>query len=99
MPNVLLSHQAEIDLEEIWIFVATANSISADSVLDEIAQESEILALQPLMGRSRPDLQPKLRWWPSSTSYAIYYLPKPHGITVVRVLHQSMSIDSKYFDV
>ncbi len=99
MSDVLLSHLAEIDLEEIWIFVATANSISADSVLDEIAQESEILALQPLMGRSRPDLQPKLRWWPSSTSYAIYYLPEPHGITVVRVLHQSMSIDSKYFDV
>ena len=97
MPNVLLSHQAEIDLEEIWIFVATSDSISADSVLDEIAQESEILALQPLMGRSRPDLLPKLRWWPSSTSYAIYYLPKPHGITVVRVLHQSMFIDSKYF--
>ena len=62
MSNVLLSHLAEIDLEEIWIFVATANSISADSVLDEIAQESEILALQPLMGRSRPDLQPRLRW-------------------------------------
>ncbi len=99
MSNVLLSHLAEIDLEEIWIFVATANSISADSVLDEIAQESEILALQPLMGRSRPDLQPKLRWWPSSTSYAIYYLPEPHGITVVRFLHQSMFIDSNYFDV
>ena len=44
MPNVLLSHQAEIDLEEIWMFVATADSISADSVLDEIEQESEILA-------------------------------------------------------
>ena len=99
MSNVLLSHLAEIDLEEIWIFVATANSISADSVLDEIAQESEILALQPLMGRSRPDLQPKLRWRPSSTSYAIYYLPEPHGITVVRVLHKSMFIDSNYFDV
>lgn len=97
MPNVLLSHLAEIDLEEIWIFVATANSISADSVLDEIAQESEILALQPLMGRSRPELQPKHRWWPSSTSYAIYYLPKSHGIMVVRVLHQSMFIDSKFF--
>jgi toxin ParE1/3/4 len=97
MPNVLLSHLAEIDLEEIWNFISATDSNSADYVLDEIAQESEVLALQPLMGRARTDLQANLRWWPSSTSFAIYYLPTYHGITLVRVLHQSMDINLKYF--
>jgi toxin ParE1/3/4 len=98
MPNVLLSHQAEIDLEEVWIFIAQTDANNADSVLDRIAQESKVLAFQPLMGRVRVDLQAKIRSWPSSTSFAIYYLPTHHGITVVRVLHQSMDINSKYFD-
>jgi toxin ParE1/3/4 len=98
MPNVLLSHQAEIDLEDVWCFIAQTDAHTADSVLDQIAKESRTLALQPLMGRERADLQAKLRWWPSSTSFAIYYLPGYHCITVVRVLHQSMDINSKYFD-
>jgi len=98
MPNVLLSHQAEIDLEDVWSFIAQTDTHAADSVLDQIAKESKTLALQPLMGRARADLQAKLRWWPSSTSFAIYYLPGYHGITVVRVLHQNMDINSKYFD-
>lgn len=98
MPNVLLSHQAEIDLEDVWCFIAQTDTHTADSVLDQIAKESKTLALQPLMGRARADLQAKLRWWPSSTSFAIYYLPGYHCITVVRVLHQSMDINSKYFD-
>jgi len=97
MPNVLLSHLAEIDLEEIWNFISATDSNSADYVLDEIAQESEVLALQPLMGRARADLQAKLRWWPSSTSFAIYYCQPILAFTLVRVLHQSMDIDSKYF--
>jgi toxin ParE1/3/4 len=98
MPNVLLSHQAEIDLEEVWIFIAQTDANNADSVLDRIAQESKVLAFQPLMGRVRVDLQAQIRSWPSSTSFAIYYLPTHQGITVVRVLHQSMEINSKFFD-
>jgi len=98
MPNVFLSHQAEIDLENVWSFIAQTDTSTADSVLDQIAKESKTLAHLPLMGRARADLQAKLRWWPSSTSFAIYYLPDYHGITVVRVLHQSMAISSKYFD-
>ena len=46
MPNVLLSHQAEIDLEEVWIFISQTDTNNADFVLDRIAQESKVLALQ-----------------------------------------------------
>jgi toxin ParE1/3/4 len=38
------------------------------------------------MGRERPELLADLRSFPVGR-YVIFYLPRPHGIEVVRVLH------------
>lgn len=77
MPNVLLSQQAEIDLEEVWIFISQTDTNNADFVLDRIAQESKVLAFQPLMGRVRADLQARLRSCPSSTLFCNLLFANP----------------------
>ena len=59
--------------------------------------EAQTLALQPLMGRVRPDLHPDIRYWPTSSSYNLYYTVSSWGVTVVRVLHQARDVNSRLF--
>lgn len=89
MASVLFAQSAQTDLLEIWLFVAEDSMTLADRLLDRIESEANTLALQPAMGRPRPELGEALRSWPVSKSYALYYQPHDHGITVIRVLHQA----------
>jgi len=52
-----LSDLAEEDLRETWQYVAIESSPNAaDHLLDAIFERFELLAAQPRMGRSRPEL-------------------------------------------
>lgn len=74
MRRVLYAQSAQTDLLEAWLFIAKDNPAAADRALDAIAQESNTLSLQPLMGRRRPELGRGIRSWPTSTSYVLFYL-------------------------
>ena len=51
-----LSALAELDLEEIWSYVAEdAGATTADRLIDAIFDRFELLVEQPRMGRTRPD--------------------------------------------
>jgi toxin ParE1/3/4 len=54
--NLSRRTQAEIDLEEIWLFIAADNIAAADRLLDRIGSIFEMLAENPLAGRLRPEL-------------------------------------------
>jgi toxin ParE1/3/4 len=97
MSSVFLARSARIDLLEIWSFIAEESFDSADHVMELIEKESQTLALQPLMGRERPELSAGIRYWPTSSSYNLYYLPSEDGITVIRVLHQARDVQSSEF--
>jgi plasmid stabilization system protein ParE len=66
-------------------------------VLADLLQEAQTLALQPLMGRERPELSAGIRCWPTSTSYNQYYIPEESDVIVVRVLHHARDIQSRDF--
>jgi len=51
-----------------------------------------MLAANPLAGRTRDDLAPKIRSFPVG-NYIIFYLPLSDGVEVVRVLHGRQDID------
>lgn len=89
MADVLFAQAAQTDLLEAWLFIAEENQDAADDLLDKIDREAETLALQPLMGRSRPELGHGVRSWPTSTPYILFYLAEANGITVLRVLHHA----------
>ncbi len=92
MPQVLFSDSAKTDLLEAWLFIAEESIDAADGVIEAIHQEAKTLALQPLMGRSRPELAEGLRSWPTSTRYILFYVPDNNGVTVLRVLHHARDI-------
>ena len=97
MALVFFARSAQTDLLETWSFIAEQSFEAADHVMDVIEKEAQTLALQPLMGRERPELSAGIRCWPTSTSYNLYYLPAEGGITVIRVLHHARDIQSREF--
>jgi toxin ParE1/3/4 len=86
------SPQAEFDLTLIWDFIAHDNIRAADALLVRIEAAFDMLAANPLAGRARDDLAPKIRSFPVG-NYIIFYLPLSDGIEVVRVLHGRQDID------
>ena len=97
MSSVFFAQSAETDLLEAWTFIAEQSFEAADHVLDVIEQEAQTLALQPMMGRARPELAEGIRCWPTSSAYNLYYQPSGSGITVVRVLHHARDVQSRNF--
>ena len=97
MSSVVFARSAQTDLLEVWSFIAEQSFEAADHVMDVIEKEAQTLALQPLMGRARPELSASIRCWPTSTSYNLYYIPEESGVIVVRVLHHARDIQSRDF--
>src|SRR5687767_3987792 len=94
MARLQITDAAQADLPGIQDYIAEHNRSRAivDRVLRRIDQSCEILATRPLMGRSRDDLAPGLRYHPCE-HYLIVYRPTGHGIEVARVLHSKRNID------
>ena len=97
MTAILFARSAQTDLLEAWSFISEESLEAADHVLDIIEKEVHTLSLQPLMGRSRPELHQDLRCWPTSASYNLYYTVDSYGITIVRVLHHARDVSSRLF--
>ena len=97
MGSVLFAQSAQTDLLDAWLFIAEDSLNAADRVLDTVAREASTLATQPMMGRARPDLAQGVRSWPTSTSYILFYVVDPTGITVLRVLHHARDIQNPMF--
>jgi len=86
MATAYRSSRAEIDLIEIWGFIAKDDPLAADRQLDRIDAACEMLAGNPHGGPRREDLAQGLRFYPVG-NYLIFYTVADDGITVARVLH------------
>ena len=91
MAKVLRTSQAEEDLLAIWAHVADDNLGAADKLLDAIAAACGTLAENPLAGRRRAELAPRVRSFPVG-NYLVFYRPMKDGIVVIRVLHGARDI-------
>ena len=80
------SSRAEIDLIEIWAYIAKDDPLAADRQLDRIDAACEMLAENPQGGPRREDLARGLRFYPVG-NYLIFYTVGEDGIAVARVLH------------
>jgi len=98
MHKVQLTQSAQTDLLEAWLYIAEENPQAADRLLDTIDREANTLALQPHMGRLRPELADCLRSWPTSTPYVLFYFVDGEGIIVLRVLHHARDVQRVEFD-
>ena len=54
-----LSALAELDLDDIWSYVAEeASPATADRLIDDVIDRFDLLAERPGMGRARPEFGP-----------------------------------------
>ena len=90
-----VSHLAEADLGEIWLYVASDSSIAADQVLDRFQQHFALLAENPEFGELREELAKNLR---QSTvgSYVVLYRLRDDVCEIVRVIHGARDLPKEY---
>ncbi len=84
--------QAEDDLLDAWLFIASDSLRAADSLLDELDKLFNLLADNPLMGTLRPEISPDFHFFPAKKNYFVMYRPISDGIEIVRVLHMSRDL-------
>lgn len=96
MPSLLKRPQAELDLEDIWWYIAQNNPKNADTFLDFILEKCFLLAESPYLGKKRDELLENLRSFPVR-NYVIFYFPLENGVELVRVMHGSRDIGKVFF--
>jgi toxin ParE1/3/4 len=79
---------AELDLWEIWDYIADDSLDRADDFLDRVEEKLQSLACVPGMGRRREELLPGLQSFPVG-NYVVFYRAIDGGIDVIRILHGS----------
>ena len=83
------------DIAEIWDHIADDSLRAADRWVNQLDEQFQLLATQPLMGRARKELSLGLRCFPFGR-YVIFYEPVDAGIDVVRVLHSARDVDAQF---
>jgi len=93
MPQISRRPLAETDILDIWDHIADDSVVAANRWVDRLDEQFQILATQPMMGRSRDELATGVRSF-SFGRYVVFYMPLKGGIDVVRVLHGARDIDA-----
>jgi toxin ParE1/3/4 len=93
MPRVYQQPAARNDLIEHYVYLAEeAGQSTADRFLDNAETSFTLLATQPRMGASvmlhRPEFSGMRKWGIDGfEDFLVFYLPRPDGVTIIRVLH------------
>jgi len=78
---------AEADLIEVWLQVADDGGLNrADEYISKLQATCELIASQPDMGLTRPDIAKGVRSFPVDR-YVIYYEHYGSTLSVLRVWH------------
>jgi toxin ParE1/3/4 len=83
-----LTHDAEVDLDEIWWHVAGESGVPeiAQHLIETITERFDTLSTHPRMGRARNDLRRGLRGHPVG-NYLIFYRIVGTNVLILRILH------------
>lgn len=92
MPEPILSHQADDDLSEIFLFIAADIPDAGEKLMYRFRELFRTIARNPYMGRERTELQEKLRSVPEG-NYLIFYRPWADDVVIVRVIHAARDLD------
>lgn len=87
------TRQAEIDLLEIWDFIAADNMAAADKVVRKLDERSRELLDNPELGPARDDIIKDMRHLVMD-NYLILYRIDGEYIEVVRYLHGARNLYS-----
>jgi toxin ParE1/3/4 len=91
MAIVVKRPRAELDLLDLWDYIADDSIDRADAFLDRIEVKLQTLAQNPGLGRRCEELLVGLQSFPVG-SYVVFYRVIENGIEVIRILHGSRDI-------
>ena len=86
---------AELDLLNIWDYIADDSPDRADDFLDQVESKLMTLAQNSGLGRKRSELLSDLRSFPIG-NYVVFYQQIEGGIDVIRLLHGSRDIEEVF---
>ena len=92
MATILKRPRAELDLLDIWDYIADDSLDRADEFLDRVEGKLQTLARNPGLGRRQEELLAGLHSFPIG-NYVVFYREIENGIDVIRVLHGSRDIE------
>jgi toxin ParE1/3/4 len=100
MTNVLLTPEAERDLEEIGDYIAEDNPARAVSFIQEIRDQCNKIGNAPLAYAARPELGEDIRSCPHGRHYVIFFLVDvtDRSVLIVRILHGARDLPSLFGD-
>jgi len=92
-----LSDQAKADLRSIWRYLALSQNApsAADRQLESLYDKFRLLSSQPLLGQTRDDLRPGLRWF-TADPYVIVYYCAPKRIDIAGVIHGAQDFEAMF---
>ena len=93
MAKLLRTRQAEIDLLEIWAFIAEENVIAADELVRKLDAHFHQLLEHSKMGTPRHDIVNGMRHL-TVGNYLILYRIKASNIEIIRYLHGARDLFS-----
>lgn len=92
MARCTITPQAQRDLQEIWLFIASDNPAAADRLVDNLLATAHLIAESPEMGVARPDLAEGVRGFPCERRYVIFYRIVSGGIEVLHIVHGARNL-------
>lgn len=95
MLKLKVSPQAEIDLVDIWSYIAADQPDNADKFLDKLQGVAQKLAEFPSLGCDRPELAVNLKSFPVDR-YTMFYCVIKGALILVRVLFSARDIDNGF---
>lgn len=94
MNECALSVGAELDLDEIWEYIAQDNIDAADRWIGKLFEAFESLAEAPRMGHTRKDLTDyPVLFWPVG-AYLVIYRGLPKRVEIVAVTQGARDVPS-----
>ncbi len=98
--NYKISKQAEIDLENIWLYTFEEWSIDqADYYFDLIMDEIEYISKNPKSGKDYNEIRTGYFRSRVKSHFIFYKINlKEENVEIIRILHQQMDIESHIND-
>ena len=90
--RIRFSDQAQVDLAELWDYVAEYNTDTANQRIDRIIAVCQMFADNPELGRKREEFRAGLRSFPVG-NYLVFYRVWPHRVDILRVLNGARNLE------
>jgi len=96
MAKYRLTPAAKKDLLDVWNYTLKVwGSKKAKQDLFDIEEKLELLAANPELGRTRPDINRNYFSFPAN-DHTIYYLKAEKQIQIIAILHKRMDVEKRF---